>query len=145
MAVNPPASPLGKEKPVEEQRVYATLLRAGSHVSIGVLVLTFLLYISGLTTPRIPIDRLPQYWGLRAQDYLRLANLPNGWGWVRLIAFGDFLNFTGIVMLAGITIVCYLVILPIFLRKQDTPYILIVLAEIAILLLAASGLLAAGH
>ncbi len=91
--------------------------------------------------PFIPIADLPQYWGLRAEEYLRRTNLPNGWGWVRLVAFGDLMNYVGIAMLAGLTIAGYLATFPGYLRKKDTPYILIVLAQIAVLLIAASGLL----
>lgn len=109
------------------------------------LFITFLLYIGGLARPLIPIDHLPRYWNMQAAGYLRQAGLPSGWGWVRLITFGDFLNFIGIATLAGMTIVCYVVVLPVFLRKRDIPYVLIVLAEIVILLLAASGLLVVGH
>jgi hypothetical protein len=139
-----PNQPRRQEEPVAEARTYATLLRIGTRASTGVLVLTFLLYVGGVAPPVIPIDRLPDYWGLGASEYLRQASLPNGWGWVRLVGFGDFLNYVGIAMLASLTILCYLAIFPVFVRKNDTPYVLMVLAEITVLLLAASGLLAVG-
>lgn len=145
MAIDRRGTPRAHADVGEERLIFAELLSRGTWISVAVLLLTFLLYIGGLAKPLIPIDQLPRYWGMPAAEYLRQANLPRGWGWVRLVAFGDFLNFIGIAMLAGMTIVCYLAVLPIFLRRQDTPYILIVVAEIAILLLAASGLLAVGH
>lgn len=128
-----------------EVRAYVSILALGTRVGMAILILTFLLYVSGLAAPLIPIDRLPHYWGLRASEYLRQANIPSAWGWVRLLKFGDVLNYVGIALLAGLTVVCYVAIFPIYLRKRDTPYVLIVLAEIALLLLAASGLLVAGH
>ena len=57
---------------------------------------------------------------------------------------GYYLNFIGIAMLAGLTILCYLVILPILIKKKDTPYVIIAIIEIAVLVLAASGLLKTG-
>lgn len=135
----------GDSAPGGEFRAYITLLRIGTRVSLAALVLTFLLYVSGLAAPAIPIEHLPRYWGLRASEYLRRASLPAGWGWTRLVSFGDFLNYVGIVMLSSLTIFCYLAMVPAFLRKKDTLYVLILLAEIAILLLAATGLLTASH
>lgn len=128
-----------------EVRVYSVLLRVGAQVSLAVLVLTFLIYVGGFAGPRVPIDRLPSYWGLRASEYLRQTDVPSGWGWVRLVRFGDILNYVGITMLSGLTIVGYLAILPVYVRKRDSAYVLIVLAEIAILLVAASGWLVLRH
>lgn len=135
----------GEPEPGDEPLVYAVLLRRGTLVSLVVLVLTFALYGGGLVPPLVPIDRLPAYWRLRAGEYLSAAHLPRGWGWVRYVAFGDILGYLGIVMLASLTVAAYLAILPLVARKKDTPYLLIVLAEIAVLLLAASGLLSVGR
>lgn len=132
-------------EPREEELVYAALLRRGTWFSVAVLVLTFLLYAGGLVAPLVPIERLPQHWGLRAGEYLRAAGLPDGWGWVRFVGFGDVLNYVGVAMLAGLTVVCYLAVLVVYLGRKDTLYALMILAELAVLVLAASGLLVLGH
>jgi hypothetical protein len=62
-----------------------------------------------------------------------------------MLGKGDFLNFVGIAILAGVTIICYLAIVPTLLRKKDTAYLLMAIAEVLILSLAASGILAVGH
>ena len=103
--------------------------------------MTFTLYVSGLVPPVIPIHELPRYWGLSAADYVRAAKLPQGWGWVSLVGRGDFLNFIGVVLLAALTIVAYVRIVPILLGRRDLPYLFIVVAEIAVLALAAIGIL----
>jgi hypothetical protein len=113
-------------------------------VSVVVLLLTFVLYVAGIGSPLIPIRNLPQYWGLRAAEYLQRLGLERGWGWTRLMGFADFQNFLGVAMLAGLTILCYARILPIFIGRKDFTYAFIVGAEIVLLLLAASGLLT-GH
>jgi len=92
----------------------------------------------------IPIDELPKYWGMKAKDYIHALNAPTGWGWAAMIGKGDYLNFVGIAMLGGLTILCYLVILPIVMRKKDIPFVVIAVLEVAVLLLAASGILKAG-
>ena len=58
---------------------------------------------------------------------------------------GDFLNFIGVAILSGITILCYAVIVPTLLRKGDKAYAVMSILEVLILALAASGLLAVGH
>lgn len=140
-----PRSPLTLPEPTREQIVFAAVLRAGTGLSMLALVLGFFLYVGGLVLPLVPIAELPRYWGLSAERYLAAAGLPRGWGWVGLVGHGDILNFVGIAMLAGLTIVCYLAVLPAFLRKGDRVYSAIIVLALAVLLLAASGLVAAGH
>ena len=62
-----------------------------------------------------------------------------------MLGYGDFINFVGIVILAGITIVCYIAIIPTLLRDNDKVYAGLALVEAVVLGLAASGILAVGH
>jgi hypothetical protein len=62
-----------------------------------------------------------------------------------MLAKGDFFNFVGITILSGITIICYLAIVPMLLRKKDVAYVTIALIEALVLALAASGILSVGH
>lgn len=140
-----PRSSLTLPEPTREQIVFAAILRAGTGLSMLALVVGFLLYLGGLVPPLVPIAELPRYWGLSAEHYLAATGLPRGWGWLELVGHGDLLNFLGIAMLAALTIVCYVAVLPAFLRKGDTVYSAIIVLELAVLLLAASGLVAAGH
>ena len=57
----------------------------------------------------------------------------------------DFLNFGGIAILGGSTILCYLAIVPTLVRKKDNAYLAMTLLEVLVLTLAASGILAVGH
>lgn len=140
-----PRPPLGLPAPPREQIVFAAILRAGTALSMLALVVAFLLYVGGLLPPVVPIAELPRVWGLSAARYLAATQLPRGWGWLRLLGHSDILNFLGIVMLSGLTIVCYAAVLPAFLRKGDRVYGAIVVLELAVLLLAASGLVPAGR
>ncbi len=133
-----------KTKASEEQVLYANLLSYGTWIGLATLIVTFVLYVARILEPVVPIDRLPDYWGMKAKDYMHELHLPHGWGWTRLAGHGDFVNFIGIVALAGLTVVCYLAILPILIRKKDTPYVVMVIVEVLILALAASGILTAG-
>jgi len=128
----------------EEQLAYAGILDSGMKLGLLLLVATFVAYLSGVPSPHVPVADLPRYWTLPVKDYLAATGAPAGWGWVALLHRGDYLNFVGIAFLSGVTIVCYLAILPIFLRRRDRAFAALAAAEVVVLALAASGLLAAG-
>ena len=133
-----------KTQASEEQMAYANVLNIGMWLGLAVMVITFIVYISGVLPSFVPIDDLPKYWTMRVHDYNVALHAPTGWGWAPLAGKGDYLNFVGIAMLSGLTILCYAVILPILFRKKDTAYAVIAIVEVLVLSLAASGLLKVG-
>jgi hypothetical protein len=135
----------GSEIASPVQIAYAELLDVGMKLGLGALVVTFALYVLGIFEPHIALDDLPDYWRMSVHDYLETTHVPTGWGWLSLIHEGDFLNFVPIAFLSAVTIVCYLRILPMLLKQRDTVFSSIVVAEIVVLVLAASGILAGGH
>ena len=131
-------------KASEEQMAYAGVLNGGMWLGLAILVITFVIYISGVLPSFVPINDLPKYWTMRVHDYNVALNAPTGWHWTALVGKGDYLNFVGIAMLSGLTILCYMVILPILYKKKDTAYVVLAIVEILVLSLAASGLLKVG-
>ena len=128
-----------------EQLVYAAALDVGMKAGLAIVVATFAVYISGLLAPHVPFDRLPDFWGLPVDEYLAAANVPAGWGWLELAFAGDYLNFVGIAFLSGVTVVCYARILQYPLNNRDYLFAGIIVAQIVVLLLVASGIFAVGH
>ena len=141
-----------RKKASEEQLAYAGVLNIGMWIGLFLLVVTFIVYISGVLPSYVPIEKLSeipqgsnvQYWGMRAHEFNQAFNVPTGWGWTALVGKGDYLNFVGIAMLGGLSILCYLVILPILIKKKDRAYAVIAIVEVLVLALAASGILKAG-
>ena len=133
-----------KNRASEEQLAYAKVLNRGMWFGLALLVVTFFVYISGVLPTHVPINDLPKYWTMRVHDFNVALNAPTGWHWTALVGKGDYLNFVGIAILSGLTILCYLVILPILARKKDTAYVGIGIVEVLVLALAASGLLKVG-
>ena len=135
-----------------EQIIYANILEKGMFLGLGCLVVTFGLYVFGIIPSAIPLTEVSKYWSQDAhsylaainRDFLHLEHPPMGWTWLTLLKKGDFLNFLSIAMLAGLTILCYLAIIPSLLKKKDAAYVWMTIAEIAILVLAASGILVVG-
>jgi len=75
---------------------------------------------------------------------LELTHSPHGWGWVALLSKGDFLNYIGFVLLALMTILCYLVLLRGYIRHKNWIFSTIAFLEIVVLSIAASGILGSG-
>jgi hypothetical protein len=123
------------------------------YLGLALLTMTFIIYMTGIVQPGIPIEELPRLWTLSVHDYIETVNheflhrpeVVTGWGWVWLVGMADFMNFIGIAVLSAVTIICYLGVLPSLIRKKDRIYASIALLEVIVLVLAASGLVSVGH
>ena len=133
-----------KLKATEEQLAYAKILYLGMKVGLLSIIITFVVYLSGVLTPHVPVNDLPKYWSMPVHEYLKATGIHPGWWWLGMLGKGDFLNFISIAFLAGVTIICFFPVIPIFLKKKDTVYATISFLEVLILVLAASGVLKAG-
>jgi hypothetical protein len=131
-------------KATPEQMRYATILNIGMFIGLALIVISFVIYMLGILPSFISPQEIPKYWSMASKNFIHTFHAPTGWGWVSYVSKGDYLNFVGIALLAGLTILCYLAILPILMRKKDTPYIIIAIMEVAVLVLAASGILKSG-
>ena len=149
-----PASNAGNSGEADaDQLLYASILAKGMYLGLAILLVTFVLYLTGAMQPGIPIEELPRLWTLSAHEYLEAVNheflhrpeVVDGWRWMALLGMGDYVNFIGIALLSAVTIVCYLGVLPSLLRKKDWIYSAIVAVQVLVLVLAASGLVAVGH
>lgn len=135
---------MAKYNVTEEQIAYAKILDLGMKVGLVALVISFGMYVLGILEPHVPLQDLPRYWKLPVHEYLVQTSIGQGWSWLSMLHKGDFLNFVGIAFLAGVSIVCYLRVIPMLFRKGDTIYAFLAIAEVTVLVLAASGLLKAG-
>ena len=181
-----------------EQLLYADILEKGMYVGLALMLITFLIYMTGIMKPAIPVEQISNYWKMPVsakaghggkdghaakeaapvaaatatatpgavpavapaaehtekpkpayldsinKDFLHLEKPPTGWAWVNLLGYADFLNFLPVAMLAGVTILCYAAIIPGLFRRKDTAYAVMAMAEVAILVLAASNVLSVG-
>jgi hypothetical protein len=131
-------------KASQEQVLYAKILNVGMLIGLGSLVIVFILYCIGFTKPMIPLEKVQTYWVMSVHDYLKQSGIQTGWAWLGNLKYGDMLTFVPIAFLSLLTIICYLAIIPVLIRKKDTAYVVIAILEVAVLALAASGILSAG-
>ena len=128
----------------EEQLLYANILNKGMLVGLLGLVITFIIYGAGILEPKIPLEQVQNYWVMPVSDYLQQTGIHAGWAWLGNLGYGDMLNFLPIAFLSLLTIICYLAILPGMMRKKDTAYVILIIVEVIVLAVAASGLLGSG-
>jgi hypothetical protein len=128
-----------------EQIRYAEWLRWSGWLGLAVLVGAFGLYVAGVLPPVIPVDQLPQAWRLSSRELMLQHGLQGGWSWIRSIARGDMLNMLGIAILSGCSALPLLAVTGIYLRRGDRLFAALCLLQVAVLVLAASGLIAPGH
>lgn len=127
-----------------EQIIYADILFYGSWSGILIMTITYIIYLTGILDPYIPIKDIPLYWSKNVHHYVEQAHVPLGWGWLSLIGKADFLNFAGVVLLAVLTIIGFISLIPAYLKKKDTAFVVIAILEVLVLILAASGILKTG-
>ncbi len=138
----------------EEQVQYAAILEKGMFAGLALMIIAFALYVLGVLPPVVPLNEISTYWSTPVHDYLVAINtnflhwdhLPTGWSWMKLLGYGDFLNFLPVAILSGVTILCYIVITPGLFARKDKAMAFMAMAEAVILTLAASGVLSvSGH
>lgn len=139
---NPAAASIGQ--PPEQLR-YALWLDWGTRLGALVLVITYSAYLTGWLPPRIPVQELSTLWHLPADELNKQAGTPLGWFWLSHLHQGDMAGLLGIALLASCSLPSLLALVPLYLRAGDRAYAAICLAEATVLLLAASGVLNAGH
>ena len=131
-------------QPSREQIIYANLLIIGVLAGLIILVTTYAIYVSGILPAHVEISLIPELWGKGVGEYLEITHSPHGWGWVPLLAKGDFLNYIGFALLALMTIFCYLVLVRGYIRQKNWIFTVIAVLEIVVLSVAASGILGSG-
>jgi len=130
---------------MNEQSIYARWLDWGTRISLAVLVAAFLAYVLGVTPAALPLAEVPRFWGLPLERYLALSGAPSGWGWLGMLDKGEYQSMAGVALLGLVTVLCYLRLLPALLARGERLQAAIVVAQVVVLLLAASGVLAGGH
>ena len=87
---------------------------------------------------------MTELWTKSVHEYLTEANIKAGWGWLTMLRYSDFINFVGVAILAGVTMICYLSIVPLLFKSKDYVYAFLAVLEVIVLLVAASGIISLG-
>jgi len=127
------------------QATYARWLDTATRVGFAVSLAAFLVYVSGLVEPFVPLEQLPQLWGLSAARYAEVSGAPAGWGWLTLLARSDYLNLAAVALFGVVTLACYARIVPLLFSAGERLQAWIALAQVLVLAAAAAGVFTGGR
>ena len=127
------------------QATYARWLDVATRVGFLVSLAAFLVYVSGVVAPLVPLEQLPQLWSLPASRFIAVTGEPTGWGWLTLLARSDFLNLGAVALFGLVTLVCYARIVPLLFAAGERLQAWIALAQVLVLAAAAAGFFTGGR
>lgn len=127
-----------------EHIVYARWLDWGMRVGFAVLAAAFFAYAFHLVEPLVPLEDLPAVWALPLERYLALTGAPTGWRWIGMLGKGESLCLLGVALLGSVTLVCYLRLAALLLARGERLQAALAIAQVLVLLAAASGVLSGG-
>jgi hypothetical protein len=119
-----------------EQSGYAGFVSRLVWLGLAVIGLAFPAYVLGWLAPQWPLERLPTWWGLSAQQVAQLAP-PSGWPGADVFVRPDLLSLAGIAVLASAPALGLLGLVRPYWRRGDHLYVWICLALVALLVVAA--------
>lgn len=128
-----------------EQKRYAEWLRWSGWSGLALLIVASLLYVAGILPPHVPVGELPRVWLMSSRELAEHVGGHGNWDWVALLHKGDMLSLLGIAVLSGCSALPLLAVVGIYLRRGDRLFAALCLLQVAVLVLAASGLVAVGH
>jgi hypothetical protein len=125
------------------RELYARWLDHATRAGFALCLCAFIVYAGGLLPAYLPPSELTRYWSLPVDRFVAATGMPQGWDWVRFLGYGDVLNLGAVAILALVTPACYARLLPRLVAERDWLQVALVAAQIVVLIVAASGRLAA--
>jgi len=127
----------------EDRERYARGLGFGVRIALAALLCTFAAYASGWLAPLVPFDRLPRLLTLPVGEYLRRSGMPTGWDWLRF-GFAENWLTASIALLLSVSTLCLVTLAAAYARRKDWVFLIITVAQIAVLATAAAGVFSLG-
>jgi hypothetical protein len=124
------------------RELYARWLDIATKAGFVISLVCFLLYAGRVLPAFVALEELPRYWTLPVNQFIRLTGAPSGWAWLGELGYGDGLNLLAIALLGLVTPLCYARLVPALIAERDWLQAALALAQLAVLLAAASGLVA---
>lgn len=136
---DPPPQGAAEAHRAAEARRYALWLTWGTRTGVAVLLAGLVAALAGWLPPQVPPEQVALWWGQPVDAYLSATGGSTGWAWIRQLAHGDMAGLLGVALLAASAVPPLLALLPLYWRQRSWVFVLLCLAEIAVVALAASG------
>ena len=127
------------------QLSYAAVLSWASTIGIIFILTGYIVYVFNLLPSASTPAEIALHWHLRAAELHKVVAIPSGWDWISQLGRGDVLSYASIIYLSSITMLCLVVIIPLFLKEKDMIYATMTLLQVLVLVFAAAGIVSGGH
>lgn len=127
------------------QATYARWLDVATRAGFAISLAAFLVYVSGMVEPFVPLEQLPRLWTLPAARFVAATGEPTGWGWLGLLGYADFLNLAAVALFGIVTLACYARMVPLLFAAGERLQAFIALAQVLVLAAAAAGFFTGGR
>ncbi|MFT5239294.1 MAG: hypothetical protein ACI9OU_000581 [Candidatus Promineifilaceae bacterium] len=138
-------TPSDSVAPESFQSTFARVLYWGNALGVICLVLGLVAYFAGWMDTFVPRDSLAHYSMISMEQFKAETRIELGWAWLRYLDHVDYLNYIGLAILSGITILCYMTLVPAFSRRGERAYVILVVLQVAVFLAAMTGLVGGAH
>lgn len=128
-----------------EQALYARWLARGTKFSLVAMVLGYVLYVFGWLPAALPPAEVARRWGLSAAEYVASTGSGAGWSWVLRLPDAQSLALAGVALLAACSLPALVGLVQAFRARGDKRCAMLAAAQAAVIVLAASGIVAFGH
>lgn len=122
------------------EKRYAAILQWFVIGAFTLLLASFALFGAGVLPAAVPAERVPELWALSAHDYGEQTAFPTDWAWVHYLGNGDVLNLASLALIGAATPICFIALAVMYLRRRDYAYALMAFLVVAVLVIAAGGL-----
>jgi hypothetical protein len=127
------------------QLAYAAILAKATTLGIIFIIAGYIVYVFQLLPLSLPIDQVSGNWHLRAAEFHHKVIAPYGWSCFTHPGYGDMLSYMSIIYLGTVTMFCLVAAGIAFLRDKNSIYTFFSFAQLAVLILAAAGIVSGGH
>lgn len=128
----------------EMSRRFALIERMGGRIGLALMLVAFAAYLTGWMEAYIEPERLLGLLKGGVASLVAESGQPTGWGWLAYLGYSDMLSLSALVLLVLTVGVAFLGIIPVLIKHGDRTYLVLVLLQLAIFLLAGSNLLGPG-
>ena len=129
----------------DDQRISAAVLGLAGWGALAVLLVTFVIYLFLAQGSHLAPAQAPKYWSMPLEQYRQQTGQEMGWGWIARLPGAEVLPNLGMGLLALVPMLGYLALLPDYILRRRLPLVAIVVLELGLMVLAASGIVSGGH
>ena len=109
-----------------------------------VMVVTFLVYVTGLAPASVAPDDVAGSWELSASEVRQERPTDHRWAWITSLGDATYLSFSALVLFPASTIALTVVAGVLYLRRRVSVYAVLAFCQAVVLIVAASGVVNRG-